>query len=95
MTTVSSALESFTVVVRVTVNNLAKLLSIMSDTRFDRPTDSQSPSFPTDRRDSSDGNENEEYDADRLDDEIEALERSTFAGESGGLMGEGMSESGM
>ena len=33
----------------------------------------------------------DEYDADRLDDEIEALERSTLAGESGGLMGEGMS----
>lgn len=67
----------------------------MLDTRFDRPSDSQSPSIPTDRRDSLDGNENEEYDAERLNDEIEALEPSTFAGESGGLMSEGMSGSGM
>jgi hypothetical protein len=95
MTTVSSVLGSFPIVVCATVNSLAKQLSIMSDTRFDRPADSQSPSIPTDRRDSLDGNENEEYDADRLNDEIEALERSTFAGESGGLMGEGMSGSGM
>jgi hypothetical protein len=95
MTIVSSALASFPVGAPATIDSLAKLLSIMSDTRLDRPSESQSPSFPTDRRDSLDGNENEEYDADRLDDEIEALERSTFAGEPGGLMGEGMSGSGM
>jgi hypothetical protein len=62
----------------------------MSDTRFDHPTGLQSSSLPEDLRDSLEGDENEEYDADRLDDEIEALERSTFAGESGSLMGEGM-----
>lgn len=66
----------------------------MSDTRFDHPTSSATPP-PADQRDSLERDGDEEYDADRLDDEIEALERSTFARESGGLMGEGASGSGM
>jgi len=64
----------------------------MSDTRFDKPSNND-PSEAT-PRDSYDANE-EEYDADRLDDEIEALERSTFGGESGGLMEETMSGAGL
>ena len=63
----------------------------MSDTRFDRSSNTQSPQLADDRRDSLERDGHDEYDADRLDDEIEALERSTLAGESGGLMGEGMS----
>jgi hypothetical protein len=59
----------------------------MSDTRFDKPSHNDSSEVP---RDSYDANE-EEYDADRLDDEIEALERSTFVEESGGLMEQTMS----
>jgi hypothetical protein len=64
----------------------------MSDTRFDKPSDNDTTSEVP--RESYDAQE-EEYDADRLDDEIEALERSTFGGESGGLMEETMSGPGL
>jgi hypothetical protein len=48
--------------------------------------DRSTPLSPSqDQRGSYDVHE-DEYDDDRLDDEIEALERSTFAVESGGLM---------
>ena len=63
----------------------------MSDPRYDKPSNNDTSEAP---RESYDANE-EEYDADRLDDEIEALERSTFGGESGGLMEDTMSGSGL